>query len=104
MAFNLSTVMKDMADVIKNTATDDTAKIGGYAKQLVAITKTSLDELAQARLANDISDQEFQEEVEREKMVVRAELLSLQIMSKAMAQKVVDAAMNVFVKAVKLAI
>jgi hypothetical protein len=104
MAFHLNSVLSEMADAIKKSVADETGKIGGYADMMVSNGKTSLFELAQARLANEISDQDFHDEVEREKMVVRAELLTLEIMSKAMAQKTVDTAMNVFVKAVKLAI
>lgn len=104
MAFDLSAVLSEMADVVHTTAAEETGKISGYAQTIVAKEKASLDELVQARLANDLSDQELLDEVEREKMVVHAELLSLEIMSKATAQKAVNAAMNVFITAVKLAI
>ena len=57
-----------------------------------------------SRLSGEISEDEFNEEVEREKKVIEAGLLTLEIMTKAMAQKAVNFAINVFVKAVKLAI
>ncbi len=66
--------------------------------------REALEELAQARLSGEISEDEFNEEVEREKKVIEAGLLTLEIMTKAMAQKAVNFAINVFVKAVKLAI
>jgi hypothetical protein len=66
--------------------------------------KESLKELGEAKLRGDIDQAVFDREIEREKKVVEAELLTIKIMTKALAQKAVNAAIEVFVKAVKAAI
>jgi hypothetical protein len=104
MSFDFGSVAGEMVDAIKKNASDESGKISGYARTIVEKEKVILEELAQARLANDISEQEFKDEMEREKKVLQAELLTFEIMSKAMAQKAVNAAVNVFINAIKLAI
>jgi hypothetical protein len=104
MAFNFNLVISDMTNAIRENSADEAGKIGTYAKTVMEKEKIFLQELAQARLVGDISEQEFNDEVEREKKVLQAELLTLKIMGKAMAQKAVNAAMGVFIDAIKVAI
>lgn len=104
MSFDIGAVLGDMADAVINVVSDDSGKVDEYAKRIMENEREALEELAQARLSGEISEDEFNEEVEREKKVIEAGLLTLEIMTKAMAQKAVNFAINVFVKAVKLAI
>jgi hypothetical protein len=104
MAFNFNLVLGDMANAIKENSADASGNISTYAKMVMEKEKISLQELAIARLDGDISEQEFNDEVAREKKVLQAELLTLKIMGKAMAQKAVNAAMGVFINAIKVAI
>jgi hypothetical protein len=104
MSFDIGAVLGDMADAVRNAVSDDSGKVGEYAKRVMENEREALEELAQAGLSGEISEDEFNEEVEREKKVIEAGLLTLEIMTKAMAQKAVNSAIDVFVKAVKLAI
>ena len=104
MSFNLNSILSDMSDAIQKNTADDSDSIHTYAREVMLKKKHSLEELAEARLADEISEEEFYDEVEREKKVLQAELLTLKIMGKAMVQNAVNAAMNVFINAVKLAI
>lgn len=104
MAFNFNLVLGDMTDAIRENSADEAGNISTYAETVMEKEKISLQELAQARLVGDISEQEFNDEVEREKKVLQAELLTLKIMGKAMAQRAVNAAMGVFINAIKVAI
>jgi hypothetical protein len=104
MAFNFNLVMGDMTNAIRENSADESGNISTYAKTVMEKEKISLQELAQARLDGEISEQEFNDEVEREKKVLQAELLTLKIMGKAMAQKAINAAMGVFINAIKVAI
>lgn len=104
MRFDINTMLGDMVAAVGNAVENYADKIGPYVQMILEKEKESLEELAQARLAGEISEQEFYDEMEREKMVVQAELLTLQIMTKAMAQKAVNAAMAIFINAVKLAV
>jgi len=104
MGFDINTVLNDMAKAIKDEVKVNIGDIKEYADKILENEKESLEELGQARVSGEIDDETFEREVEREKKVVEAELLTIRIMTKALAQKAVNAAIDVFVKAVKLAI
>jgi len=89
-----------LAGTVKEGADD----IKGAVKEILDAEKESLRELGEARLKNEIDDTVFNRELEREKKVVEAELLTIQIMTKALAQKAVNEALDIFVKAVKAAV
>jgi len=73
------------------------------SKEILDTERESLRELGDARLRNEIDDAVFNREIEREKKVVEAELLTIKIMTKASSQKAVNAAIDVFVNAVIVA-
>ncbi len=104
MKFDIGEVLKDMAVAAKNATKEDVNDMEKYAGQILEEEKDSLQELATARMLNEIDDAVFDREVEREKKVVETQLLTIQIMTKALAQKAVNAALDVFAKAVKTAI
>ena len=104
MGFNINQVMEDMANAMANTVKDGIGDIGDSAKNILDSEKEALKELGEARLRGEIDDAAFEREIEREKKVVEAELLTVQIMTKAMAQKAVNAAIDIFVGAVKAAL
>ena len=104
MSFDIDQVLRDMADAISDAVKEGAGDIKAFAKEIVNAEKDSLKELGEARLRGEIDDAVFEREIEREKKVVEAELLAIKIMTKALAQKAVNAAIEVFVKAVKAAI
>jgi len=91
---------KAAVDAIK----DDVQNIPDYLKQIFENEKEALKVLAEARLTGEISDKEFQNEIKREKKVLEAEILTISIMTKAVAQKAINAAMKVLMDAVKILI
>lgn len=104
MSFDIDQVLKDMAEAVSNAIEEGAGDIKSSAKEILDAEKESLKELGEARLNGEIEQDVFDREIEREKKVVEAELLTIQIMTKALAQKAVNAAIDVFVKAVKAAI
>ena len=100
MNFDFDAVFNDMVIAMNNAVKDDVGDIKEYAKTVLKNEKDSLKELAEARKEGEISDAEFDRELKREKKVVEAELLTVQIITKAAAQKAVNAAIDVFVNAV----
>lgn len=104
MSFNIDQVLKDMTSAIAGTVKEGADDIKGAVKEILDAEKESLRELGEARLKNEIDDTVFNRELEREKKVVEAELLTIQIMTKALAQKAVNEALDIFVKAVKAAV
>ncbi|MCK4814611.1 hypothetical protein KA005_02480 [bacterium] len=104
MSFSIGEVLKDMAIAMKDSVREDVGDISEYAKQILENEKESLEELGSARLSGEIDDEVFDREIKREKTVVETELLTIQIMTKVQAQKAVNAAIDVFVQAIKVAL
>ena len=102
MSFNINEVLKGMSTALIETAAEQSADIRDYADDILKKEKKSLAELAKARLKGTIDDKIFKREIAREKKVVEAELLTLKIMTKATAQKSINAAIDVFVNAIKV--
>jgi len=104
MSFDIDRVLKDMIEAISEHAQEDAPEIKASIRQILDNEWESLKELGEARLRNEIDDTVFDRELERERKVVEAELLTIEIMTKALAQKAVNAAIDVFINAVKAAI
>ena len=104
MSINIGELLKDMANAMKDSVKEDIGDIPEYANQILENQKESLEELALARLSGEIDDEVFDREIKREKTVVETELLTIQIMTKVQAQKAVNAAIDVFVQAIKVAL
>lgn len=104
MVFDIGEVLKDMAEAIRNAVKNDAGDIKQYANQILENERDSLKELGLAKLSGQIDDEVFQREIEREKKVVEAEFLTMQIMTNALAQKAANAAIDVFAKAVTVAL
>jgi hypothetical protein len=104
MSFDINTIINNMKNAAAGAVKDELEDIPAYLNQIFENEKEALKNLAEARLAGEISDKEFQNELTREKKVLEAEMLTISIMTKAVAQKAINAAMNVLVDAVRLAI
>ena len=104
MSFDIDQVLKDMTGAITDTVKEGAGDINSDVKEILDAEKESLQDLGEARLQKEIDDIVFNREIEREKKVVEAELLTIEIMTKASAQKAVNAALDVFVNALKVAV
>lgn len=62
--------------------------------------QNALNELIQAKKNGEISAAEFQEELEREKKIQEAELLTLEISAKAQIQKIMNKVFDVLAKGI----
>ncbi len=104
MSFDINAVMKDMGAAMKETLVKDLGDIEDFGEEILEDEKESLEMIGKERVAGRWSKEKFDKELEREKKVIAVELLTIQIMTKAAAQKAVNAAIEVFVKAVKTAL
>ena len=100
MSFDINNAIGQMINTMKSTANQDGIDISTYAAKVLDNQKESLAELVQARLDGDLDQAEFEEELQREKLVAESELLALEVMGKAMVQKALNAAFEVLVKMV----
>lgn len=104
MEFNIDVVLSDMLAVIKGTVTDNWDEVKSTADQMLSRKKERLGLLAELRIKGEINQEKFESRLADEKMVVEAELNAVTVISKAIAQKAANAAMEVLDKAVLVAI
>lgn len=103
MSFDIEAVLKDMVSAIDDAVKDELGDIKSYASAIVENEKNALEELGLARIAGEIDDETYKRELEREKKVIETELLTIEIMKDAAAQKAVNAAINTFTSAIAMA-
>ncbi len=104
MSIDISKTFSDMAQVAGQSIEEGGAAVGSGITEVLNNNKQSLAELAQARVDSEINDEDFANELAREKLIVEAEMIALEIASKAAVQKAVNGAMDVLTKAVAAAI
>lgn len=104
MPFDINTVLNNMKDAAIDAVKDEVETIPGYLIQVFENEKDSLYYLAEARIIGVISEEEFLSELEREKKVLEVQMLTISIMTKAIAQKAINAAMNALKDAIRLAL
>ena len=75
---------------------DGATEIGGRLQQIVERQQTDLQILALAKADGLLNDEEFDAELDRERVIMETELISLEIQGKATIQKAVNAMFNTF--------
>ncbi|TQV77242.1 hypothetical protein FLL45_04660 [Aliikangiella marina] len=101
MSFDLEELLKSMVAAAGEELADIGEDVSAELKQVLDNEKESLEMLKEAIVSGDIELSEFDEEVEREKLVVKAELLTIKIMVEAAAERAINAAFEVFTDTVK---
>lgn len=104
MPFDINTVLINMKDAAIDAVKDDMEIIPAYLMQIFENEKDSLYYLAEARITGVISEEEFLSELDREKKVLEVQMLTISIMTKAVAQKAINAAINALKDAIRLAL
>jgi len=104
MSFDIDAVLGDMLTTVKDSVDADWDDVRGYAKQVFENEKEALAELAEQRLRGEITEEELKSELDDEKDTVEAELKTIKVMTKAMAQKAANSAMDVLFNAIKAAL
>jgi len=100
MSINITRLFK----VISLVEDHNIQHIGDSLYQVLNNNKASIEELVQARLAGDINQEEFDIELLREQLVVEAEMITLDIASKAEVQKVINTAVSSLTSSVQAAL
>ena len=104
MSFNIEAVLEDMLDAIKESTESDWNEIEGYLKEILENEKEVFKTLAEQRIRGEITEEELKSELEDEEDTLKAEFKALEVMTLAATQRAVNAAIDIFVKAVKEAI
>lgn len=104
MEFDINEVLADMLGVIKQTVDDNWDEVKSTTNQFLQRRKERLELLAELRITGELSQEKFTSRLEDEKIVFEAELHAIAVISKAIAQKAANAAIDVLIKAVKAVI
>ncbi|MFT7412753.1 MAG: hypothetical protein ACI9J4_001115 [Paraglaciecola sp.] len=104
MSIDIANTFSDMAKTAGQSLEQDGASISSGFSEALKKNQASIAELVQARVDGEINDEDFATELAREKLIVEAEMISLEIASKAAVQKAVNAAIDVLTQAVSAAI
>lgn len=104
MAFDINEVVAEMVGAVKATVKDDRQLVKETAGTFLQTRKDRLELLASLRLNNEISQKFFLKRLEDEKKILESELHAVSIITKAMAQRAANAAIDVLSKAVSTVI
>jgi hypothetical protein len=104
MAFDINEVVAEMVGAVKITVKDDWQLVKETAGTFLQTRKDRLELLASLRLNNEISQKFFLKRLEDEKKILESELHAVSIITKAMAQRAANAAIDVLSKAVSTVI
>jgi len=103
MSLDIGNVFKEMAAAAGNALQGGAGSLGGEVLSVLDKNRESLAELAAAYSSGDINEEEFDVELQREKAILEAEMLSLEIAPKSAVQKAMNAAMDTLKQAVNKA-
>lgn len=89
----MSDTITDLMNQLANTAADGLSESGGFAEALfkiVGVEDNPIFQLAQAVKDGDLTPEDFETEMEREKEVLQAQLVTLEIMALSEVQKAIN--------------
>lgn len=104
MSLDISSLFSDMAQSAARELKGEVSDASQEFLKVLQINRASISELVEARASGDLDQQEFESELAREKMVMEAELITLDIMAKSAVQKAMNAAMDTLKSALMAAI
>ena len=100
MSFDISDSIGQMAGAMEQSVGKDASEFASYAVEVLSKQQEALAELAEARLEGELDQDEFEEELQREMLIVESEMLAANVIAKAAVQKAIQAAIKVLTKAV----
>jgi hypothetical protein len=104
MAFDINEVVAQMLGAIKDTIKDNWNNVKDGANGYFQDHKSRLDLFASLRIQNQISEEFFESRLADEEKILESELHSIAIITKAVAQKAANAAIDIFQGAVTKAL
>lgn len=101
MSLDMNNVISDMLSAASEAIDEGIGDFNTYAGRILENHRNSLAELAEARIAGHIDNTVFERELERERVVLETELITLQIISRAAAQRAINSAIDAFARSVR---
>ncbi len=99
--FDINEVLSDMLNAIKGVVEDNWDEVKSVANEFLNRRKERLELLAELTLTGDLPLEKLESRLKDEKLILEAELHAIAIISKAIAQKAANAALDVLYKAIK---
>jgi hypothetical protein len=96
MQFDINEVVAQMLGAIKDTVRDNWSVVKNGASDYFQDHKSRLELLASLRLHDQISQDFFEKRLSDEEHILESELHSIAIITKAVAQKAANAAIQIF--------
>lgn len=104
MNFDINEVLADMVSAIKGELNEAWGDAKTYGSEILNRRKERMELLAQLMLNSEISKEKFLSRLEDEKIIIEAEFHAIAVVTKAMAERAANAAIDVLKKAVGKAI
>ncbi len=104
MSLDTAEMLSEMFNTMNESIPDKSGDVKEGLFNVLKNRQANLDELIQAVKGGGLSDDDFQEELKREKIVLETELLARQIAAKAEIQKAVNAAVDTLTGMIKAAL
>lgn len=103
MDFDFNEVLADMLSAVKGEVGEHWEEVKSVANSFFERRKVRLELLADMRIQGDINQAKFEKRLEHEQLLAEAEFHAIAVITKAIAQRAANAALDVLKKAVKAA-
>lgn len=100
MKFDINEVIAQMSGAVKDTVSENWSDAKSATSQFLTNRKERLALIAELRLTGDLTQEKFESRLNDEKLILEAELHAVAVITKAIAQKAANAAIDVLTKAV----
>ncbi|HZK07106.1 MAG TPA: hypothetical protein VFC92_02800 [Bacteroidales bacterium] len=104
MKLDINKVINDMLAGVKDTVADSWDEVKCVAEEFILRRKDRLFLLAELRISGDLPEDKFKSRIDDEKLILEAELNAMAVITKAIAQRAANAAIDILEQAVKAAI
>jgi hypothetical protein len=104
MKFDIDETLAQMLKAIKDVVKDNWKLVKENANTYLQTRRSRLELLASLRLTNEIKEEFFRKRLKDEQKILESELHSIAIMTKAIAQKAANAALDTLENAINLAL
>lgn len=101
MSLDIEQIVKGMLEAAGEVLGDEGPKLRDELKKVLEEQKEALKEIAEARLRDEINDDDLRNQLEDEKEAFEAGLSMVKAVSKATIQKALNAALEIFWNAIK---
>ncbi len=98
--FNIEQVFESMAAAVIGVVNTNVPQVKAIWLQYAQDSKDRLQELANARISNDITNDELLSYLQDEKNALKSQLLAVTVLAEAIAQQAANQALDIFWAAV----